>query len=68
MGAYLLLLLVVLRDVEDCRHVFAKIQLFERCLDVLAGYCLLRVLFSDFIGFGGDERNELDAAFYEQVA
>lgn len=67
-ATYLLLFLVVLRDVEDRRHILAKVELFQRCLDVLAGYCLLCVLFGDLIGFGGNKRDELDAAFYEQVS
>lgn len=66
--AYLLLLLVVLRDLENSGHVFAKVELLERCFDVLAGYCLLRVLFGNLIGFGGDECDEFDAAFYEKVS
>jgi hypothetical protein len=35
---------------------------------MFACYCLLRVLFGDFVGLGGDERDELDAAFYKEVA
>lgn len=56
-----------MRDLEYRGHVFAKVQLLQRCLDVLARYCLLCVLFGDLIGLGGDERDELDAALYEQV-
>ena len=67
-GAYLLLLLVVLYDLEDGRDVVAKVELLERSLDVLAGNRLLRVLFGDLVGLGGDEGDELDAALDQQVA
>lgn len=67
-NTYLLLLFVVLRNVENCRHVVAKVELLQRCLDMFACYCLFGVLFRDFVGLGRDEGDELDAAFYEQVA
>jgi len=63
-----LLLLIVLGDVEDGRHVVAKVELLEGGLDMLAGDRLLGVLFGDFVGFGGDEGDELDAALDEKVA
>jgi hypothetical protein len=35
---------------------------------MFAGDCLFGVLFGDFVGFGGDEGDEFDAAFDQQVA
>ena len=66
--AYLLLLLVVVGHLENGGHVVAKVELLEGGLDVLAGYRLLGVLFGNLVGLGGDEGDELDAAFNEQVA
>ena len=65
---HLLLLLVILRDIKDRWHVIAKVEFLQRCLDMLACNGLLRVLFGDFVGFGGDEGNELDTALDEEVA
>lgn len=67
-GTYLLLLLVVLRNIEYRRDVVAKVEFLQCCLDMLAGYCLLRVLFGNFVGFRGYEGDELDAAFYKEIS
>jgi hypothetical protein len=65
---YLLLLLVILRDIKDRGHVVAEAELLQRSLDVLASYCLLRVLLGNLVGFGGNECDELNAAFNQEVA
>lgn len=67
-STYLLLLLVILRDLEYGWHVVAKVEFFECCLDMFTCDGLLRVLFGDFIRLGGNERDELDAAFNEEVS
>ena len=60
---HLLLFLVVCSYLEDGGDVGAEVEFLERLLDVLAGYRLLGVLFGDLVGLGGDESDELDAAF-----
>jgi hypothetical protein len=65
---YLLLLLVVLRDFEDGWNVVTKIEFFQRSLDVFARYGLFGVFLGDLVGLGGDEGDELNAAFYQEVA
>ena len=65
---YLLLLLIVLRDFEDGWNVVAKIQFLQGSLDVFARYGLFGVFFGDLVGLGGDEGDELYAAFNEEIA
>jgi len=66
--SYLLLLLVVCCDLEDSRDVIVKVQLLQGLLDMLTGYCLLRILLGNLVCFGRDQGDELDAAFYQKVA
>lgn len=65
---YLQLLPVFLRDGKDIGDVIGETEIAQRSFDVLAGYGLLRFLFADVVGFRGDQRDELDAAFHEQVS
>jgi hypothetical protein len=57
-----------LRDFEDGWNVVAKIQFLQGSLDVFACYGLFGVFFGDLVGLGGDEGDELNAAFYQEVA
>jgi hypothetical protein len=57
-----------LRDFEDGWNVVAKIQFLQGSLDVFARYGLFGVFFGDLVGLGGDKGDELNAAFYQEVA
>lgn len=59
---------MLIRTRKDILHIIAKSEIFQRLLDVLAGNRLLGFLLANVVGLGGDERDEFDAAFHEQVA
>lgn len=62
------LLLVLIRDALYLFHILAKAKLLESFGDVFACDCLLGFFLTDFVGFRGDERDKLDAAFDEEIA
>ena len=49
-------------------HVVSEAQILQRPLDMFACDGLLRFLLADIIRLGGDECDELDAAFDQEVA
>ena len=67
-ATYLQLLFVFLRDSKNIGDVVAETEITQGALDMFAGNRLLGFLFADVVGFGGDEGDEFNAAFHEQVA
>lgn len=59
---------MIARYLQDVLDVIAKTQLLERLLDVLTGNGFLGLLLSNFVGFAADHGDELDTAFYKQIA
>jgi len=60
--------LVLSRRLDDGGHIIGEAKLLECFGDVVAGNRLLGLLFGDLVGFGGDEGDEFDTAFYEEIA
>jgi len=48
-------------------HILGKSQLLQRLIDVFNRDCLLLLLLRDLVGFGGDEGDEFNTAFCEEV-
>lgn len=48
-------------------NVITETEITKRFLDVLAGDGLLCFLLADVVGFGGNQGDELDAAFHKEV-
>lgn len=57
-----------LRDGKDILDVIAETKITQSPLHVFTGDSLLRFLFADVVGFRGDQGDELDAAFHEEIA
>lgn len=62
---HLQLLLVLVRDGQNIMDVVSEAEIAQSALDVFACNGLLGFLLADIVGFRGDERDELDAAFHE---
>lgn len=60
--------LELVRNRHNLLHILAEPKVFEGLRDVLARDRLLGVFLGDFVGFGGDHGDELDAALDQQVA
>ena len=67
-ATYLQLLFVFLCDSKDIGNVVAETEITEGALDMFAGDGLLGFLFTDIVGFGGDQSDEFNAAFHEEIA
>ena len=57
-----------LRDGKHIGDVVAETEITKGALDMFAGDSLLGFLFADVVGLGGDQGDEFDAAFHEQIA
>ena len=53
---------------KHIRYIVAEPKIRKRLFDMLARYRFLCFLLTDFVGLGGDESDELDAAFDKEVA
>lgn len=67
-ATYLQLFFMLLRDSKDVGNVVAETEITEGALDMFAGDSLLGFLFADVVGFGGDQGDEFDTAFHEEIA
>lgn len=56
------------RDGKDILNVIAESEITQSPLHMLTGDSLLRFLLADIVGLGGDQSDELNAAFHEEVA
>ena len=56
------------RDVQDALNIVMEPQLLQGLRHMFASNGLLGLFFGDVVGFRGDESNELNAAFDEEVA
>ena len=65
--AHLLLLLMFNGNLLDLLHIILKPQLNESLDNVIGRNRLFRLLFANFVGFGRDEVDKLDAAIDKEV-
>lgn len=63
-----LLHLVLLRNLQNLRHIAVIPQTLQRQSDMLTCDRLLCLLLRNLIGLTADQSDELDAAFYKEVA
>ena len=63
-----MLLLVVGSYFQNSRDIVTEIQVLKRLLDVLTSNGFLGVLFGDLVRFRGDEGDEFDATFNQEIA
>lgn len=66
--AYLLDFLVFCCRLEHCRDIFREAEVFQGLGDMVAGDRLFCLLLRDLVCLRGDEGDELDAAFNEQIS
>lgn len=59
---------MLLRYSKHVGNVITEPQITQSLLHMLASNGFLRFLLADIVGLGGNESDELDTAFHEQVA